>query len=689
MGRSVTTKIVSTVAGRTGDVSLAITDVNGAAPLNSPTLTGIPKAPTAAAGTSTTQIATTEFVSNIAMGAGSVSITNAAPSAEAVGVSSALGSSSAAARSDHVHAMPGVATATAAGFMSAADKVRLDATAPLNSPTFTGTASFEYIENKPEFLAYGEDGGGLMFQLPTAGTTLTGDIIIDSTKDVVRIYESGGDQRGLSFDLDEYSPSAGTRFSKSDHTHTDATINASGLMSAVDKTKLNGIAASAAALGTSAGTSLATSAAVGSATTAAKSDHVHPLPTLATLGAAAVAHSHDLSNASVKYADSAGRAHPVREDGVNINFNWTSKTGQPQWVWGANDGQDEANYYVYNPSGFSVDTAHNLRPGANQGIVWDDDAFGGGGDTASILLESGGGEDLAMMFRLTNDATDVFRFWNASSGTDAPGVTHHNDGMTLNGHVILNAANYDNYAPSRLRRSDGGDPYYLQHKWSTTSSLWRLDGYKPDGAFHAGVEVARADSAKNVDSVPWTSVTGAPSTYAPSAHAHDYAASNHTHNYAAASHTHNKLYSRNLDANYTIEAEWDNGPGRGWRLNGYYQGNFHDGFGVKYADSVTDPGSSKSGAGYAKLPGSGLIIQWGRVAVGNPGTDYFDTSALFPIVFPNLAFHVHTTMESFAADAFDASVAVTGLTNSSFSFTVQEWDNVVQQIYVTFIAIGY
>jgi hypothetical protein len=85
---------VTSVAGRTGAVTLAVADVSGAAPLASPTftgtvtipagasisgyattaslssyaplaspaLTGTPAAPTASAGTNTTQIATTAFV---------------------------------------------------------------------------------------------------------------------------------------------------------------------------------------------------------------------------------------------------------------------------------------------------------------------------------------------------------------------------------------------------------------------------------------------------------------------------------------------------------------------------------------------------------------------------------------------------------------------------------------------------
>ena len=48
----------------TASASIPVADVLGAAPLDSPTFTGTPAAPTATAGTNTTQVATTEFVSN-------------------------------------------------------------------------------------------------------------------------------------------------------------------------------------------------------------------------------------------------------------------------------------------------------------------------------------------------------------------------------------------------------------------------------------------------------------------------------------------------------------------------------------------------------------------------------------------------------------------------------------------------
>ena len=48
----------------TASSTIPVADVTGAAPLASPTFTGIPAAPTATAGTNTTQVATTAFVTS-------------------------------------------------------------------------------------------------------------------------------------------------------------------------------------------------------------------------------------------------------------------------------------------------------------------------------------------------------------------------------------------------------------------------------------------------------------------------------------------------------------------------------------------------------------------------------------------------------------------------------------------------
>lgn len=56
------TQFVRSVAGKTGVVTLDVNDVSGAAPIDSPTFTGTPTAPTPPNGDSSTKVATTAFV---------------------------------------------------------------------------------------------------------------------------------------------------------------------------------------------------------------------------------------------------------------------------------------------------------------------------------------------------------------------------------------------------------------------------------------------------------------------------------------------------------------------------------------------------------------------------------------------------------------------------------------------------
>jgi hypothetical protein len=83
---------VTSVAGRTGVVTLAVADISGAAPLASPALTGTPTSTTANANTNTTQVATTAFV-----------VGQAGSATPIVNGTAAVGTSLLYARQDHVH----------------------------------------------------------------------------------------------------------------------------------------------------------------------------------------------------------------------------------------------------------------------------------------------------------------------------------------------------------------------------------------------------------------------------------------------------------------------------------------------------------------------------------------------------------------------------------------------------------
>ena len=149
-----------------------------------------------------------------------------------------------------------------------------------------------------------------------------------------------------------------------------------------------------------------------------------------------------------------------------------------------------------------------------------------------------------------------------------------------------------------------------------------------------------------------------------------------------------RLTRRDGADDYSLQHHW---TGARWRLQGYQGDTYHAGAEVAYADlagAVADAGSSKAQSGYIKVPGSNLIIQWGRLAIGDTPQDYFG-SISFSIAFPNQIFQVNVTSYSYAAGAFDISVGVTAHSLTGFNFTVQEWSNITQNTEVSYIAIGY
>jgi hypothetical protein len=64
-----------------------------------------------------------------------VQLTTNAPQVETVGAAAVVGTAADAARADHVHAMPGLATDVLAGFMSNADKLKLDSATSASTPS--------------------------------------------------------------------------------------------------------------------------------------------------------------------------------------------------------------------------------------------------------------------------------------------------------------------------------------------------------------------------------------------------------------------------------------------------------------------------------------------------------------------------------------------------------------------------
>lgn len=177
----------------------------------------------------------------ISTGATNTPLSSATPSPiAAVG---GVGSASNAARGDHVHAHADqgggtqhtVASPALAGFMSAADKAKLDGI----NPDISGAL-------------------GLSAVIPAAVAAASA-IGVDTSAARGDHVHAHGNQAGGAL-------------------HAIVTIAVPGFMSAADKIKLDGIATNATALGlaTTAPTALGVAAAVGTGTTAARADHVHP-----------------------------------------------------------------------------------------------------------------------------------------------------------------------------------------------------------------------------------------------------------------------------------------------------------------------------------------------------------------------------------------------------------------------------
>ncbi len=111
------------------------------------------------------------------------------------------------------------------------------------------------------------------------------------------------------------------------------------------------------------------------------------------------------------------------------------------------------------------------------GIKFPNDPAGGGGDTASITYEGISSDRTRLRFRISNDAT-------GSIDDKAEFSTPDNDGLLINNNVVLNAANYNNYAPTK---SGGG-----------ATGTWAIN---------------ITGSAGSAGSVAWNGISGRPNNF--------------------------------------------------------------------------------------------------------------------------------------------------------------------------------
>ena len=269
-------------------------------------LDGISSGAAALTATAPTQITVTTAAAGVATVAAKGdhvhSVSTAAPSALTVGGAQSTGSATSLARSDHQHAMPTVATTIADGFFSAADKTRLDGIAT-GAAALTSTAPVA-VDNSAAALGVGT----------TAARHDHRHTVNIGTP--VALTVASANAQGTA-----------TTLARSDHTHATpalATTSIDGYFAAADKTRLDSMATSAAAVGSTTPVAAdVTAAAVGVATTAARSDHRHQVtvgsPVALTVpGTAADGTSTALARADHKHAmPSAGTPVALTLAGAN------------------------------------------------------------------------------------------------------------------------------------------------------------------------------------------------------------------------------------------------------------------------------------------------------------------------------------------------------------------------------------
>ena len=166
------------------------------------------------------------------------------------------------------------------------------------------------------------------------------------------------------------------------------------------------------------------------------------------------------------YITADGAAYPRRVGGATMWFDWNGQDGQPNWLWGSNDG---VNMYVYNPANFSVNYANST--GYVQGN-------NNSANAANALLRSGSGRTDS------SPEGDTWIFLDELGGSGAPWGFKHNQAANTIG---------------------------FYGAGTETSSINLSNGYFSGSCNYANSS-GYADSAGGV---AWDNVSGKPSAFTP------------------------------------------------------------------------------------------------------------------------------------------------------------------------------
>lgn len=221
---------------------------------------------------------------------------------------------------------------------------------------------------------------------------------------------------------------------------------------------------------------------------------------------------------------------------------------------------------------------------------------------------------------------------------------------------------------------------------------------------------AVAAVAASAGTVPWSGVTGRPTTVAGYGITDAITTGNIGQQSVTFATTAGRARPRridnvNWDLSYSGQAgqpNWLVGTNDGILYQVYNPANFSVNHATSADDSVTralgssglqiattafvNPGSLISTSGFTRLP-SGLIMQWGRISVGDiPGNPSLDTGTVaFALAFPTAVL----TMQLTVADGSDAVIgSIKSMSATQFSWSIREIVGNVQAATLHWFAIG-
>lgn len=126
---------------------------------------------------------------------------------------------------------------------------------------------------------------------------------------------------------------------------------------------------------------------------------------------------------ATKNSDVAAKLGQSGNVAVPMTFYWNGQNGQPNWIWGGNDG---TNMYVYNPSNFSVSNAGYIRSMGNQEAESGRTAARGGVYTYNMYDQTANGAPTTFL--------SVVGFGNGTAGhIEIAGQWTGNSGLWMRG----------------------------------------------------------------------------------------------------------------------------------------------------------------------------------------------------------------------------------------------------------------